>query len=105
VATDSQAQASGSHFGGGRSSQARDELNSDCSSIAIEEMKEAIVSGPVLKRPDWNWTFYVKTDWSSYAKSGALCQPECSLEAEEALRNDIEGKDGGFDKTISGFRL
>jgi RNase H-like domain found in reverse transcriptase len=71
----------------------------------LEEMKEAIISGPVLKRPDWNRTFYVKTDWSSYAKGGALCQPECSPEAKEALRKDMEGKDGGFDKTISGFQL
>jgi hypothetical protein len=47
--------------------------------------------------------FYVKTDWSSYAKGGVLCQPECSPEAEEALQKDMEGKDGGFDKTISGF--
>jgi RNase H-like domain found in reverse transcriptase len=71
----------------------------------LEEMKEAIVSGPVLKRPDWNRTFYVKTDWSSYAKVGALCQPECSPKAEEALRKDIEGTDAGFDRTISGLRL
>jgi RNase H-like domain found in reverse transcriptase len=71
----------------------------------LDEMKEAIISGPVLRRPDWNRTFYVKTDWSSYAKGGALCQPECSPEAEEALQKDIEGKDAGFDKTISGFRL
>jgi hypothetical protein len=55
----------------------------------------------VLKQPDWNRTFYVKTDWSSYAKGGALCQPECSPEAEKALWKDIEGKDAGFDKTTS----
>jgi hypothetical protein len=71
----------------------------------LEEMKEAIISGPVLKRPDWNRMFYVKRDWSSYAKGGLLCQPECSPETEEALRKDLEGKDGGFDKTISRFRL
>jgi RNase H-like domain found in reverse transcriptase len=47
----------------------------------LEEMKEAIVSGPVLKRLDWNRMFYVKTAWSSSAKGGILCQPECSPEA------------------------
>jgi RNase H-like domain found in reverse transcriptase len=71
----------------------------------LEEIREAIISGPVLKQPDWNRMFYVKTDWSSYAKGGVLCQAECSPEAEEALRKDLEGTDGGFHKTISGFQL
>ena len=72
----------------------------------LHVMKEAILSGPVLKRPDWERPFYVKTDWSSYAKGGALCQPECSVEAEEALRKQREeGTLADFDKTIRGLRL
>jgi hypothetical protein len=71
----------------------------------FEEMKEAILSKPVLKRPDWNREFYVKTDWSSKAKGGALCQPECTPEAEEAIKNGKPGEDLGFDKTLGGLRL
>jgi RNase H-like domain found in reverse transcriptase len=52
----------------------------------LEEMKEAIISGPVLKRPDWNRPFYVKTDWSSYAKGGALCQPNFQKNFQEYLQ-------------------
>jgi RNase H-like domain found in reverse transcriptase len=71
--------------------------------LLLEEMKEAIISGPVLKHPDWNRPFYVKTDWSSYAKGSALCQPECSPEVEVAMQKEMEGKNLGFDKTISGL--
>ena len=65
-------------------------------------MKEAILSEPVLKRPNWDCPFYVKTDWSSLAKGGALCcQPKCTAEAEEALRKEHkEGVTAECDKTI-----
>ena len=72
----------------------------------LHVMKEAILSGPVLKRLDWDRPFWVKTDWSGHAKGGALCQPECTPEAEEELRKQREeGIAGSFDKTISGLRL
>ena len=72
----------------------------------LEYMKSAILSGPVLKRPNWDREFYVKTDWSSNAKGGALCQPECTPEAEEAIMKALEdGSDEGFDRTLTGLRL
>jgi hypothetical protein len=71
----------------------------------LEEFKLSILSGPVLKRPDWDRPFYVKTDWSSRAKGGVLCQPDCSPEAEVAIKRELEGADSEFDKTISGLRL
>ena len=54
----------------------------------IHVTKEVILLGPVLKRPTCDCPFYVKTDWSSLAKGCALCQPECTSEAEEALRKE-----------------
>ena len=72
----------------------------------LHVMKEAILSGPVLKRPDWDRPFFVKTDWSSFAKGAALCQPKNTPAAEEALRKERdEGTVADFDKTISGLRL
>jgi hypothetical protein len=72
----------------------------------IHVLKKAILTGPVLKRPDWDRQFHVKTDWSSFAKGGALCQAECTPEAEEAIRKESEeGTPAEFDKTISGLRL
>ena len=56
----------------------------------VHMMKDAVLSGPVLKRPNWDRPFYIKTDWSSFAKGAALCQPECTPEAEEALRKERE---------------
>jgi hypothetical protein len=71
----------------------------------LTTMKDAILSRPVLKRPDWNRPFFVKTDWSSFAKGGALCQAECTPQAEEALKDQSDGHPSVFDKTISGLRL
>ena len=69
-------------------------------------MKEAILSGPVLKNPNWNHPFYVKTDWSSQAKGGALCQPECTPEAEAVIMKELEtGTMTEFNKMLSGLRL
>jgi hypothetical protein len=52
-----------------------DTLWTDNDSVIFEDFKESIISGPVLKRPNWDRPFYVKTDWSLLAKGGALCQP------------------------------
>ena len=75
-------------------------------------LKESILSGPVLKRPNWEKPFYVKTDWSCQAKGAALCQPEDTPEANEALRKEAEAAaaripvtSSQFDKTVSGLRL
>ena len=61
---------------------------------------------PVLKRPNWNRPFCVKTDWSSLAKGAVLCQPECTPKAEAAIKKQLaEGSPNEFDKTVSGLRL
>jgi hypothetical protein len=45
-------------------------------------LKQEILSGPVLKRPDYKRRFYEKTDWSQDGMGGALCQPDCNEEEE-----------------------
>ena len=69
-------------------------------------MKDSIVSGPVLKRPNWDIPFTLKTDWSSMAKGVALCQEEDTPEVRVAKQKEAEGgPKAEFDKKISGLRL
>ena len=56
----------------------------------IQVMKDAILSGPVLKRPNWTRPFCVKTDWSSLAKGAVLCQPKCTPEAEAVTYDEYD---------------
>jgi hypothetical protein len=49
-----------------------DTLWNRADSALLEELKTKILSGPVLKRPDWNRQFYLKTDWSSQRNVGSF---------------------------------
>jgi len=40
-------------------------LWTEADTMLLENLKEEIVSGPMLKRPDWSRPFFVKTNWSS----------------------------------------
>ena len=42
---------------------------------AFETLKNALVSAPILKSPDWNKVFHVHIDASAYAIGCALAQP------------------------------
>ncbi len=42
--------------------------------VAFEQLKAALVSAPVLFRPNWSWRFVVTTDWSPVAISAVLSQ-------------------------------
>merc|ERR1712008_455929 len=53
-------------------------------------LKEAILSGPVLKRPNSKRRFYLKTDWSSNAMGAVLLQADLTEEAEEAMQLEIQ---------------
>jgi hypothetical protein len=68
-------------------------------------LKNEILAGPILKRPDYDSRFYVKTDWSQNRMGGALCQPDCNEAEELAMLREIEGGKCELDKTISGARL
>ncbi|CAJ1964682.1 unnamed protein product [Cylindrotheca closterium] len=42
----------------------------------LDELKQAIVTGPILKRPNPKRRFYLKTDWSSNAMGAVLLQAD-----------------------------
>ncbi len=74
--------------------------------LLLEQLKEEVIDGIVLTRPDYSRRFYLKTDWSKHGMAAVLCQadPNCpeSVAAEEA-----EGAGGLclFDKAKTGPRL
>lgn len=49
--------------------------SSDCE-IAFKELKEKLISAPILKYPDWNKEFILTTDASNYAYGAVLSQGE-----------------------------
>ena len=71
----------------------------------LEKLKGYIKDGPVLKRPDPNRRFYLKTDWSKDGMGACLLQPEISVEAEEAMQQEMAGEDCKFEKLSKGLRL
>src|SRR5210317_831761 len=71
----------------------------------LERLKDSIISGPVLKRPNPKRRFYLKTDWSSNAMGAVLLQADITEEAEEAMLREIRGGKCEFDKAIKGLRL
>jgi hypothetical protein len=71
----------------------------------LNELKDEILAGPVLKRPDSNRRFYLKSDWSAHAQGAVLLQAGCTKEEEEAIQREINGERCEFEKTIGGLRL
>ena len=57
----------------------------------LDELKEAILTNPVLKRPVPSQQFYLKTDWSTDAQGAVLLQAGHSEEEEAALMREVEG--------------
>ena len=48
----------------------------------LEKLKSEITTGPVLKRPNHNRRFFLKTDWSKDGMGAVLLQAEVTEEAE-----------------------
>jgi len=72
----------------------------------LEELKQELIDGPILKRPDFRRRFYLKTDWSRKAMCAVVLQADCTETAEEAQRKEMEGsRRCDFDKKLSGLRL
>jgi hypothetical protein len=72
----------------------------------LEELKDAILSFPILRRPNPELRFYLKTDWSKNAMGAALLQPDQDDQrALEAMHNEKTGEKCMFDLTKSGIRL
>ncbi len=68
-------------------------------------LKSELLEGPVLKRPNWNRRFYLKTDWSKEAMAAVVLQPDCDAQAEGGITRELEGGKCEFDLTLSGLRL
>ena len=54
--------------------------------VLLKELKEDVLSAPVLVRPNFGRRFYVKTDWAKFAMAAVLLQAnpdnECAAELE-----------------------
>ncbi|CAJ1947458.1 unnamed protein product [Cylindrotheca closterium] len=53
----------------------------------LDELKQAIVTSPILKHPNPKRQFYLKTDWSSNAMGAVLLQANTTEEAEESNKS------------------
>jgi len=72
----------------------------------LEDLKSSILSAPILRRPDPNQRFYLKTDWSKTAMGAALLQPNFEdSKAAESVQKENKGEACEFDLTKSGLRL
>lgn len=71
----------------------------------FETMKDFILSKPILQRANISKRFYLKTDFSKVGLGWALCQPDDSEAAREAMKIEDEGGECVFDCTLSSLRL
>jgi hypothetical protein len=71
----------------------------------LREMKQAVLTGPLLKRPDPKRRFYLKTDWSAHAQGAVLLQAGCTKAEEDAVHRETQGGECEFEKKLSGLRL
>ena len=75
-------------------------------STLLEQLKEEVINGVVLARPDYDRRFYLKTDWSKDGMAAALCQadPNCP-DSVAAEKSEDAGGPCLFDKAKTGPRL
>ena len=71
----------------------------------LEELKQAILDNPVLKRPVPKRIFYLKTDWSCNAQGAVLLQAGWTEKEEAALNRELEGGACKFEMTMGGLQL
>ncbi len=71
----------------------------------LEDLKETILSEPILQRPNPRKRYYVKHDWCRDGMAAALCQRDDSPEAAAAEEREAKGGPCEFDQTLSGLRL
>ena len=57
----------------------------------LDNLKQSIVSGPVLACPDPDQWFYLKTDWSKNGMGAVMLQVERTPKALEAEKLEKEG--------------
>ena len=74
--------------------------------LLLEQLKEEVIDGIVLARPDYSRRFYLKTDWSKHGMAAVLCQadPNCP-ESVAAEQSEAAGGPCLLDKSKTGPRL
>jgi hypothetical protein len=70
----------------------------------LQQLKQDILDRLMMKRPNPNRRYYLKTDWSAEAQGAVLLQDGWSKE-EEAMMREVAGGSCEFDKTVVGLRL
>jgi len=68
----------------------------------LEDLKQAVLSYPVLRRADSRKRFYLKSDFSSLGMGWVICQPGDDKESWEAMAAEDAGGPCQFELTISG---
>jgi hypothetical protein len=71
----------------------------------MNALKSKLLEGSVLKCPNWNQRFYLKTNWSKEAMAAVVLQPECDAQAEGGIIRELEGSKCEFNLTLFGLRL
>eukprot|EP00957_Ditylum_brightwellii_P061564 4671783-Ditylum_brightwellii.AAC.1 len=71
----------------------------------LRQLKEDVIKGPMLARPDPTRRFYLKTDWSKNGMGAVLLQADDSPEARVAKQKEAGGGKCEFDKSAHGLRL
>eukprot|EP00978_Attheya_sp_CCMP212_P028534 scaffold98746_cov61-Attheya_sp.AAC.5 len=73
----------------------------DACQKAYTNLKDHILSAPILQRAAITKRFYLKIDFSAVGLGFALCQPDNSTEALEAMKREDEGGECEFDISIT----
>ena len=71
----------------------------------LAQLKNDIIAGPVLARPDPSRRFYLKMDWSKEKMGAVLLQADTTPPAQAAETRERNGGRCEFDRTKSGIRL
>ena len=66
--------------------------------ILLERLKDDIMAGPMLVRPEPYRRFYMDTDLSKDVMGGVLLKSDDSLEATKSEAQEKVGENGEFDK-------
>jgi hypothetical protein len=81
------------------------ELWTNSDNVILQQLKRDILDGPMMKCPDPNRRYYLKTDWSAEAQGAVLLQAGCSKEEEDTMMREVAGGNCEFDKTVGGLRI
>ena len=71
----------------------------------LEDLKQQMLNGPVLQRPNFDRRFCLKTDWSKHGMGAVLLQADDSDETRKAEDEEEKGGPCMFDCNITGLRL